>query len=103
MNRLWARWVLSVTLSIVAFAACWACLQFGAQVDAAVALGWAILPFSVVLALSSVWADSARRDADKSGDRTEPKSPRIDQRQRAGDNARQVQIGGDFRINGNDH
>jgi hypothetical protein len=65
MSSLWMRWVLAVALSVAAFVACWACLQFGFGADAAVALGWAILPFSVILALSGVWADDVRRTAEK--------------------------------------
>jgi hypothetical protein len=66
LSNLWMRWVLAVTLSAAAFVACWACLQFGVHADTPVALGWAILPFSVVLALAGVWADNVRRTADKS-------------------------------------
>ena len=99
MSKLWMRWVFAVMLSVMAFVLCWACLEFGAHVDAPVALGWAILPFSVVLALSGVWADGARRDSDKSRVHTDPRPPRIDQRQRAGDKSQQIQIGGDLRIN----
>jgi hypothetical protein len=99
MIKLWIRWVFAVMLSVMAFVLCWACLDFGAHVDAAVALGWAILPFSVVLALSGVWADDARRDSGKGRIRTDSRTPRIDQRQNAGDRAQQIQIGGDLRIN----
>jgi hypothetical protein len=102
LSRLWVRWFLAVTLSAMAFAMCWACLEFGAHADAPVALGWAVLPFSVVLALSGVWADSVRRDADKGRVRTDSRAPRIDQRQRAGDKTHQIQIGGDLRINEKD-
>jgi hypothetical protein len=102
LSKLWVRWFLAVTLSAMVFAVCWACLQFGAHVDAAVALGWAVLPFSVVLALSGVWADGVRRDADKGSIRTDSRAPRIDQRQHAGDKAHQIQIGGDLRINEKD-
>jgi hypothetical protein len=66
-SNLWARWVAAVTLSALAFVLCWACLLFGVHAGSAVALGWAILPFSVALTLSAVWADSVRRDADKGG------------------------------------
>lgn len=96
------RWVLAVTLSAMAFVVCWACLQFGVHADAAVALGWAILPFSVVLALSGVWADSIRRDADKGRVRTDSRTMRTVQNQRAGDKAQQLQIGRDLRINEKD-
>jgi hypothetical protein len=102
LSKLWTRWVLAVTLSAMAFAVCWACLEFGVHAEEAVALGWAILPFSVVLALSGVWADSVRRDADKGRVDADSKPPRIDQRQRAGDKAQQIQIGGDLRINEKD-
>lgn|ERR1700683_3838476 len=65
VSNLWMRWALAVALSTAAFVACWACLQFVVGADAPVALGWSILPFSVVLALSGVWADSARRAGDE--------------------------------------
>jgi hypothetical protein len=91
-----------VALSAVAFVACWAGLEFGAHADTAVALGWAVLPFSTFSLLGGVWADRVRREADQAAERTGSKTPRIDQRQRAGAKARQIQIGGDLRINDND-
>jgi hypothetical protein len=102
LSSLWVRWVVSVTLSVVAFVVCGACLDLGVHVTADVALGWAILPFSVVLALSGVWADGARRDVDKSDDRNDMFPRRINQRQRAGDKAHQIQVAGDLRINDKD-
>ncbi len=96
------RWVLAVTLSAVAFVVCWACLQFGVHADAPVALGWAILPFSVVMALSGVWADSLRRNADKSRVHPDASTTRTVQNQKAGDKAQQFQIGRDLRINEKD-
>jgi hypothetical protein len=51
MSNLWMRWIFAVVLSAMGFVLCWACLEFGAHVDAPVALGWVILPLSVVLAL----------------------------------------------------
>jgi len=96
LSNLWTRWVLVVCLSAAAFVACWACLQFGVHADTAVALGWAILPFSIILALGGVWADSVRRNADKS--RPGARTTRTVQRQRAGDNAQQLQVGRDLRI-----
>jgi PadR family transcriptional regulator PadR len=47
-------------------------LEFGLHADTAVGLGWAILPFSVVLALTGVWADNVRRTADRSQLRPPP-------------------------------
>jgi hypothetical protein len=102
MSKLWIRWVLAVTLSVLAFVVCWACLQFGVHADPPVALGWAILPFSVVLALSGVWADSVRRNADQDRVRPATRTTRIVQEQRAGDKAQQLQIGRDLRINKHD-
>jgi hypothetical protein len=67
LSNVWMRWVLAVTLSTAAFLTCWAWLQFGVHDDAPVALGWAILPFSVVMALSGAWADSVRRTAKRAG------------------------------------
>jgi hypothetical protein len=96
------RWVLAVILSALAFVVCWASLQLGIHADAAVALGWAILPFSVVLALSGVWADSARRDVGNDRVRSRSRTTRVTQRQRADDKAQQFQIGRDLRINDKD-
>jgi hypothetical protein len=95
--------MLAAILSAAAFVACWAGLQFGVHADTAVALGWAVLPFTVTLTLSGVWADSVRRSADRNRARAGLKSMRIVQRQRAGDNAQQVQIGRDLRIHEKDH
>lgn len=61
LSKLWIRWAFAVTLSSAAFVACWAILQVGAGVQTPVALGWAILPFSVVLPLSGLWADKVRK------------------------------------------
>jgi hypothetical protein len=70
MSILWMRWIFAVVLSAMGFILWWACLEFGAHVDAPVALGWAILPFSVVLVLSG---DDARQDSDKSHGPADPK------------------------------
>jgi len=102
LNKLWVRWVIAVALSVMAFVACWASLKFGVRIDTAVALGWAILPFSVVLALTGVWADAARREGDKDHAPTSSKVTRIVQSQRAGDKAQQLQVGRDLRINEKD-
>ena len=61
LSKLWIRWAFAVTLSSAAFVACWAILQVGAGVQTRVALGWAILPFSVVLPLSGLWPDKVRK------------------------------------------
>jgi hypothetical protein len=102
LNKLWTRWVLAVALSCAAFAVCWALLEFASDTDTAVALGWAILPFSVVLALTGVWADNARGEGDKNDDPTDSRPAKIDQKQHAGNNSHQIQIGGDLRINDRD-
>jgi hypothetical protein len=104
VSGLWTRWVLAVMFSALGFAVCWACLEFGGHLGTAVALGWAVLPFSVVLALGGVWADGARRETtEKGADHADSRSPRINQKQRAGDNAHQIQIAGDLKINEKDH
>jgi len=86
----------------MAFIACWASLKFDFRADTAVALGWAILPFSVVLALGGVWADAVRREGDKDNVPPSSKVTRTAQSQRAGDKAQQLQVGRDLRINEKD-
>lgn len=86
----------------MAFTACWACVQFGLHAPAPVALGWAVLPFSVALAASGVWADRGRREAEKSQKRMDHGTARTIQNQRAGDKARQLQVGRDLRISEKD-
>ena len=103
MNNLWVRWSAAAAIALAAFLVCWASLQFAADLDAAVALGWAIVPFSVVLALGGVWADRARQTADLGASATSTcsgrgKTVRVIQKQRATDNARQMQVGGNIRI-----
>jgi hypothetical protein len=102
LSKLWIRWLLATAISAVAFVGCWAGLQFGMNEPAPVALGWAVLPFSIALALSGVWADRSRREAEKSQDRMDHETGLTIQNQRAGDNARQLQVGRDLRINEKD-
>src|SRR5579859_3113975 len=99
LSKPWVRWVIAVTLSVMAFIGCWASFQFGVRADTAVALGWAILPFSVVLALTGVWAHAVRRESDKDPVPTSSKVTRIVQSQRAADRPQQLQVGRDLRIN----
>lgn len=79
--------------------ACWACLRFAADIDTAAALGWAILPFSIIMPLVGIWADAARRETAKSDKQPDPGINHVSQKQRAGNNVRQIQVGGDLRIN----
>ena len=93
-------------LAVAAFVTCWAGVQFGVGQEASVALGWAVLPFSVVLAVGGVWADNVRRSADgssgKDQDSGRANKPRVVQKQRARNNARQLQVGHDVRVNDHD-
>jgi hypothetical protein len=91
--------MVAATLATAAFLTCWACLQFGVGLVAPVALGWAVLPFTIVLTLSGVWADQARRNSDENENRPAATTGRIIQNQTAGDNAHQIQIAGDVSIN----
>ena len=59
----WSRWLTAITVSGLLFVLCWICLFFGFRVDNAVALGWAVLPFSIALTLGGAWASNARRNA----------------------------------------
>ena len=80
------------------FVACWACLEFGVHADLPVALEWAILPFSVVLALCGVWVVSVRRNVGKN--RVLPGATRVVQSQQASDKAQKLPGGRDLRFNG---
>lgn len=99
MSKPWIRWLLAGDVSAAAFTTCWACVQFGLNAPTPVALGWAVLPFSVALAWGGVWADRSRREAAKSQRQVDPEAGRTSQNQRAGDNAWQLQVGRDLRIN----
>jgi hypothetical protein len=63
-----------------------------------IALGWAILPFSVALALGGLWADGGR-DTDKHRMHLASQGGQVSQSQRAGDWAQQLQVGHDYKIN----
>ncbi len=64
-SKLWACWALAATMASTVFVVCWACLEFGVHTYLPVALGWATLPFTVVLALSGLWLVSVRRNLGK--------------------------------------
>ncbi len=64
MARLSMRWIVAVLLSLVAFGGCAAGLWL-AGVDAAVALGIAVAPFTIMLTVLGWWA--ARADSRGSG------------------------------------
>jgi hypothetical protein len=98
MKNLWMRWITAAFIAVVGFIICWSILQFGFGAEASVALGWAILPFSVFMALGGFWADRARKedglplqDSPPVGDVT------VIQNQQAGDHAQQIQVGRDYR------
>ena len=102
MKNLWVRWIGAAVLAVAGFAVCWATLQFGFGVDAPVALGWAILPFSVIMALGGFWADRASQDTRLQEDASQSTSPshkevRVNQTQHAGDHAQQLQVGRDYK------
>jgi hypothetical protein len=101
MKSLCGRWASVTVLAVAGFAGCWAILQFWDGVEAPVALGWAILPFSILMALGGAWADRARKDDQSesapSGSNRKKKT-RIVQTQHALDYAQQLQIGRDIRM-----
>jgi hypothetical protein len=89
-------------MGVTAFVGCWALLQFGAGVAASDALGWAVVPLSVVLALGGSWAEHARRRGEQSESRSpggvdQANGKRVVQKQRATKNAKQLQVGRDIR------
>lgn len=90
MSNLWMGWIFAVVLSAIGFALCWACLEFGAHVAVPVALGQAIPPFSVVLALRAIPGRILTRAAAL----PTPRTPRINPRHRAGEKSQQIQSGG---------
>jgi hypothetical protein len=75
--------------------------------DGGQALGWAVVPFSIVLALGGAWAERARaksgkvsQDGDR--DRVRVKRIRIIQKQRAEKDSQQLQAGRDIRFDKRD-
>ena len=104
MANLWLRWSLVAVAAVAAFVGCWALLQFGAGLAASDALGWAVVPLSVALALGGFWADQARKRSDHSTPHSSAGDDRVKgkgvvQKQRATKNAKQLQVGRDIRIN----
>lgn len=101
-GNVWRRWVAVVVAAIAAFVACWAVLALWVGLDEGVALGWAIVPFTVLLTIGGVWADRARSQREQSPSvkslADQSKRVRVNQKQRAGDNSQQLQVGGDFRV-----
>ncbi len=88
-----------VAVAVAAFAGCWAGLKFIAGVDAGQALGWAVVPFSVALTAGVAWTERTRRNNKKSvGGTGSSKKIRVVQKQRAKDDAQQLQVGRDVRI-----
>jgi hypothetical protein len=107
MSNPWGRLGSTILAASAAFVACWAILQFVAGVDTTVGLGWAIVPFTIMLTIGGLWADQARKAAKQGEPSTGRSAPRIKrtrvvQRQWAGDNARQLQVGRDVRANKKD-
>lgn len=92
------RWSVAACVAVLAFVACWAVLKFLVSFSGGDALGWAVVPFSIVLALGGGWADQARRhgehpDSSSTAGHGHVKSNRVVQKQRATKNARQLQEG----------
>lgn len=103
MSSLGFRWTAVSSLAAASFAACWAILQFGEGVSGAEALGWAVVPLSIVLAVGGGWAEWARRKAERPDSATPAGSDlsegdRVTQKQRAAKNARQLQVGRDINV-----
>jgi hypothetical protein len=57
MANLRLRWSAVVCAAVLAFVAYWAVLKFLLSLSGGDALGWAVVPFSIVLALGGGWAD----------------------------------------------
>ncbi len=103
MASLRLRWALVTIAAVAAFVGCWAGLHFGGGVAAGDALGWAILPFSVVSLPGGFWAGRVGKRSDRSvspeSDGNGPgKSRRVVQKQRATKNAKQLQVGRDIKV-----
>jgi len=96
------RWIGAAILAVAVFVACWAVLQFGFDLDAPVALGWAIIPFSVFMALGGFWADRSSKDVHRHDGPAQSNStpeiiPQVIQKQHGGNHARQFQVGRDYK------
>ena len=57
MRGLRARWTVTVAAALSAFAIFWWALEKAMGLDAGVALGVAVVPFTLILTLGSVWSD----------------------------------------------
>jgi hypothetical protein len=100
MQNVWLRWIIASLLSIATFVTAWAILHFGFKFATGDALGWAVLPFSVVLALSGFWATQKSEEPaspeDQHGDIRH--GPNVVQKQRGGKNSKQLQVGHDLKV-----
>ena len=57
----WARRGVAVAASLVAFGGCWLGLVLAdPKIDMGVALGWSVLPLTVVLTVAMAWAEAGR-------------------------------------------
>lgn len=99
LNKQWVRWTLAAIMATTVFVVCWACLEFGVHADLPVSLGWAILPFSVVLALSGVRVVSVRRNVGKNRVLSGARPTQVVQIQQAGDKAEKLQGGYNLKLN----
>jgi hypothetical protein len=77
------------------------------MMDGGQALGWAVVPFSIVLTLGGAWAERARAKSEQisledSRKKDCSKRIRIIQKQRAKNNSQQLQAGRDIRFDEKD-
>ena len=99
MQNVWLRWIVASLLSITTFTGVWVILHFGFRVTSGDALGWTVLPFTVISGLSGFWA-SQGTDEPTSPERHDDarEGPNIVQKQRGGKNSRQLQVGRDLKV-----
>ena len=64
----WARRGVAVAVSLVAFGGCWLGLVLSdPKIDMGVALGWSVLPLTVVLTVAMAWAEGGRPKKPEAG------------------------------------
>jgi len=75
----WARRGVAVAVSLAAFGACWLGLVLSdPKIDMGVALGWAVLPLTVVLTVAMAWAETSRPAHLEAGPAGEGASARVE-------------------------
>jgi hypothetical protein len=100
VQNVWLRWLIASLLAIATFAATWVTLHFGFSVASGDALGWTVLPFTVVSGLSGFWASQRIEEPTSPSERhgEVKERPNIVQKQRGGKNSRQLQVGHDLKV-----